>query len=64
MSANSTKLLPKFGPFWSKHWLEKQHNLFKVRKKPIAIMRKNFQNSKIMMEYFETYKAVVDEFGI
>ena len=64
MSANSTKSPSKVGLFWSKRWLERQHDLFKVRKKPIAALRKNAQDPKMMMEHFEIYKAVVDEFGI
>ena len=64
MNANSTKSPPKFGPLWSKYGLEKQHDLFKVKKKLIAAAHKNVQNPKMMMEYFETYKAMVDEFGI
>ena len=64
MSANSTKSPPQVGPLWSKRWLQRQHDLFKVRRKPIAAVRKNAQDPEMMMEYFETYKAVVDEFGI
>ena len=64
MSADPTMPPPQVGPFWSKRWLNRQNNLFKVRRKPIAAARKNAQDSKMMIEYFESYKAVVDEFGI
>ena len=64
ISADPAKLPPQVGHFWSKSWLERQHDLFKVRKKSIAVTRNNVQDSKMMMEYFEIYKAVVDEFEI
>ncbi len=64
MSANPTKSPPQVRPLWSKRWLQRQHDLFKVRRKPIASGRKNAQDPEMMMEYFETYKAVVDQFVI
>ncbi len=64
MSENSTKSPLQVGPLWSQRWLQRQYNLFKVRRKPIAAGRKNAQDPEIMMEYFETYKAVVDGFEI
>lgn len=64
ISSNPIKSPTKFGPLWSKHWLEKQYDLFKFRKKSLAAMYKNSQDLKMIMEYFEIYKAVVDKFGI
>lgn len=64
MSANPTKPPPKVGPLWSKRWLQRQQDLFKVKRKPIAAARKNAQDPEMIMDYFETYKAVVDEYGI
>lgn len=64
MSADPAKPPPQVGPLWPKRWLQRQHDLFKVRRKPIAAARKNAQDPEMMMEYFEIYKAIVDEFGI
>lgn len=64
MSADPTTPPPQVGPQWSKRWLERQQDLSKVRRKPIAAARKNAHDPELLMEYFETYKSVVDEFGI
>ena len=64
MSADLTTLSPQVGPQWSKRWLERQQDLFKVRRKPIAVVRKNAHDPELLMEYFETYEWVVDKFGI
>ena len=64
ISTDLTKSPPEVGPLQSKRWSQRQYDLFKVRKKPIAAVRKNTQDFKMMMEYFKTYKAVVDKFGI
>lgn len=50
ISVNFTNLPSKFRLFWSKYWLKRQYNLFKIRKKFIAAMYKNAQDPKIMME--------------
>ena len=64
MSADPTTPPPQVGPQWSKRWLELQQDLSKVRRKPIAAARKNAHDPELLMEYSETYKSVVDEFGI
>lgn len=56
--------LLQVGPFWSKDWLNREYDLFKVRRKPIATIRKNAQNTNLIIEYFESYKVVVDVFRI
>lgn len=64
MSADPTKSPPQVGPLWSKRWLERQEDLSKVKRKPIAAARKSAQDPDMMMEYFKMYKEVVDKSGI
>ena len=55
---------PKVGSLWAQRWLKQQDDLFKIKKKPISAAQKNAHDAKVLMKYFETYKAVVEEFEI
>ena len=64
MSEDPTKSQLQVRLLWSKLRLERQKNLFKVRKKLIDTTFKNAQDLDIMMEHFKIYKEGVDKFGI
>ena len=46
-----------------KHWLNRQEELFKVKRKPLAAARKNAHDPKLLIEYFMMYKSIVNEFS-
>lgn len=56
MSADPTKSPPQVGPLWSKCWLERQEDLSKVKRKPIAAASKNAQDPDMMMQYLRRTK--------
>ena len=64
MSSEPTAPPPFVGTQWAKRWLNRQDDLFKVKRKPLAAARKNAHDPELLMEYFITYKSVVNEFGI
>lgn len=64
MGADPTTPPPRVGPQWAKRWLDRQKDLSKVKRKPLAASRKNAHDSELLMEYFKIYKEVVDKFGI
>lgn len=64
MSADPTTLPPKVGPQWAKRWLDRQSDLSKVKRKPLAAARKNAHDPDLLMGYFRKYKEVVDKYGI
>ena len=55
---------PKVGRQWAKRWMDRQNDLFKVKRKPIPAARKNPHDAEMLLKYFKTYKAVVEEFEI
>ena len=54
---------PPIGPQWAKQWLDRQPNLFKVKRKPLAAERKNAHNVDLIEKHFERVKNVVKEHG-
>lgn len=64
MSSDPAVPPPFVGPQWAKRRLNRQEDLFKVKRKPIAAARINAHDPELLMEYFMMYKLVVDEFGI
>ena len=55
---------PLIGSHWTKIWLNRQPDLFKVRRKPLAVERKNAHDLELLMAHFTKYKEVIDEYGI
>ena len=51
------------GPQWAKRWLERQEDLFKLKRKPIAAARKNAYDLELLMAYGYLTRWF-DEFGI
>lgn len=49
MSADPTKPPPQVGEHWAKRWLDRQKGLLKVRRKPIAAVRKNAHDPELLM---------------
>ena len=63
-SANSSIPSPKVGQQWSKQWIDRQPDLSKVKKKPLAAARKNAHDPNLLMGYFRKYKEVIDKYEI
>lgn len=64
MSADPTTSPPKVGPRWAKRWLDRQPDLSKVKRKPLAAARKMRMIQVFLMGYFRKYKEVIDKYGI
>ena len=43
---------PLIGSHWTKRWLNRQPDLFKVRRKPLAVERKNAHDLELLMAHF------------
>jgi hypothetical protein len=54
----------QLGPQWGKRWLDRQPDLFKVKRKPIPIARKNAHDLELLMGHFTLYNKVVSKYGI
>lgn len=49
---------------WAKRWLQRQPDLFKVKRKPLSVARKNAHNLKVLRGHFELYNKVISEYDI
>ena len=58
------KPFPKIGPHWAKRWMDRQPDLFKVKRKPLAAERKNAHNLDLIAAHFERFRKLVQEHGI
>ena len=56
MSSDPAAPPPFVGPQWAKRWLNRQKDLFKVKRKPLAAARKNAHDPEFLMEDFMMYK--------
>ena len=55
------KPFPEIGPQWAKRWLDRQPELFKTRRKPLAAERKNAHDLDLITGHFERFRKVVQE---
>ena len=49
---------------WAKRWLDRQPDLFKAKRKPLAAERKNAHDSEVLQTHFDEFKEVVVKYGI
>ena len=49
---------------WAKWWLDRQPDLFKAKRKPLAAERKNAHDPKVLQTHFDEFKEVVVKYGI
>jgi len=49
---------------WAKRWLDRQSDLFKAKRKPLAAERKNAHDSEVLQTHFHEFKEVVVKYGI
>lgn len=52
------------GPYWTRWFLDHHPEYFKYKQKPLAVERKNAHNLKDIEEYFETFRKLVEWFGL
>ena len=52
------------GPHWTRQFLDRYPEYFKRKQKPLAVEQKNAPNLKDMEEYFETFRKLVEWFGL
>ena len=52
------------GPHWTRRFLDRHPEYFKRKQKPLAVERKNAHNLVDMEEYFETFRKLVEWFGL
>ena len=64
MSADPTILSSKVELQWAKRWLDRQSDLFKVKRKLLAAAKKNAHNPDLLIDYFRKYKEIIDRYGI
>ncbi len=55
---------PLLNAQWAKRWLDRQSDLFKARRKPIAADRKNAHDSEVLQTHFDGFKEVIVKSGI
>ena len=55
---------PTVGYHWAKRWLDRQPDLFKAKRKPLQVERKNAQDPVVLMAHFTRYKEVVEKYGL
>lgn len=49
---------------WAKRWLDRHSEFQKVKRKPLAAVRKNAEDSKVIQSLFDEFKKTVREHGI
>jgi hypothetical protein len=47
-----------------KRWMDRQPDLFKIKRKPLAVERRNTHDLELMGAHFEKYKKVVEKYSI
>lgn len=52
------------GLYWTHQFLDCHLEYFKCKQKPLAVEWKNAHNFKDMEEYFETFRKLVEWFGL
>ena len=52
------------GPKWTRRFLDRHPEYLKRKQKPLAVERKNAHSLKDMEEYFETFRKLVEWFGL
>ncbi len=52
------------GPKWAKRWLNRQSDLHKAKRKPLAAVRKNAHNLELLKGHFDAYDEVVKRYGM
>lgn len=55
---------PSVGPDWAKRWLDRQLDLHKAKRKPLAAARKNAHDLDLLEKHFRLFKEVVEQYGI
>lgn len=55
---------PPIGPQWAKRWLDRQPNLFKTKRKPLAAERRNAHDLDLIATHFQRFRDVVQEHDI
>ncbi len=55
---------PSVGPQWAKRWLDRQPDLWKVKRKPLAAERRNAHDLDLLAEHFARFRDIVKEYGI
>lgn len=50
-------------PQWTRRFLDRHPEYLKRKQKPLAVERKNAHNIEDILEYFETYRKLVEVFG-
>ncbi len=52
------------GPKWAKRWLDRQSDLHKAKRKPLAAARKNAHDEELLKGHFDAYDEVVKQYGM
>ena len=60
-TASSSDPNPSVSKQWAKRWLDRQPDLFKAKRQPLAVARKNAHTPELMMKHFEGYKKMVEK---
>jgi hypothetical protein len=55
---------PPLSDNWAKRWLDRQPDLFKAKRKPIAADRKNAHDPEVLQAHFDGFKEVVIKYSI
>ncbi len=55
---------PPLGSDWTKRWLDRQPDLHKAKRKPLAVARKNAHDLNLLAKHFQLFKEVVEKYDI
>lgn len=55
---------PFVSSHWAKRFLDRQQDLFKIKRKPLAVARANSHDLELLTGHFTRYLEVVQQFGI
>lgn len=59
-----TTLPPPLSHSWSKRWMDRHPEFRKIKRKPLAAVRKNAEDSVVIRHYFDHFKQQIQEHGI
>ena len=58
------KRLKRMGQHWLKRWIKRQPGLFKIRRQPLSVARRNAHNPEIIQHHFDLFRKQRDEYSI
>ena len=55
---------PKVGEKWTSRWLKRNPQLTKMKRKPLAVARKNAEDPETLKAHFERFRTLQTQYGI